>query len=438
MESTSKRNKMQINSGQLNRRAGVRLCVFLIVCLAALGGAASAGAGTVSVELDSPARGTLVYEAGAGEANNVTVEMTSDLSTWLVTDTGAPLTVGEGCTAVDAQHASCPAPTGVSAYGAAHLVDISLGDMDDWASGASACFPREDDSLFECSVTIDGGDGDDTLIGNDSETPVGHDYSGPTSRLAGGAGDDILRAAGSVAMAGGPGADFLEAGVAGSPPVDWSNSLDGGLGADEIVGRGPHDHVTYADRVNRVFVSLDGRRNDGEAGEGDLVTGVEGIRTGSGADVIVGDERANGISAGAGNDLVYARGGNDGVGGGDGADRLYGGTGSDSLSGWNGNDVLAGLDGSDRLEGEAGDDRLYGGEGSDDGAVAGGQGLLDGGPGNDRIGGGPGRDLLEGWEGNDILYARDGSRDRVRGRQGYDRAQIDRGLDARSSIERLF
>jgi Ca2+-binding RTX toxin-like protein len=413
-----------------SRRAVVRLCAFLVVAIAALGGAAAADAGVVSVSVDSPTRGTLVYEAGAGEANHVTVELSSDLTTWTVTDTGAPLTAGAGCTA-EAEHVSCAAPADGESLN--HRVDMRLGDMDDHASGWNACSARQDGvpAYARCAVAIHGGQGNDTL--------VGHRDGDVYSSLWGDAGADHLSAEGSTVLSGGEGTDTLLSGYG-------DNTLDGGPGSDEIVGRGPYDLVTYADRVNRVIVSLDGQPNDGETGEGDRVVDVENVRTGSGPDVILGDARANHIVAGAGNDLVYAREGNDTVygdaantacawnaGGAGGADRLYGGPGHDGLLGCGGNDVLAGLDGSDSLTGSGGADRLYGGNGSEDG-----DGGLVGGPGNDRIGGGPGRDDLEGKEGNDVLYSRDGYRDLVRGGAGYDRAQTDRGLDPRYSIERLF
>jgi hypothetical protein len=71
-----------------------------------------------------------------------------------------------------------------------HGVDIALGDLDDWASGATACYFRlidlHDVNAF-CNTSIDGGTGSDTLTGNvDADTPT---------TLTGGAGDDGLRQA---------------------------------------------------------------------------------------------------------------------------------------------------------------------------------------------------------------------------------------------------
>jgi Ca2+-binding RTX toxin-like protein len=252
-------------------------------------------------------------QAGEGEANNVTVALSSDLTTWTVTDTGAPqLTVGSGCTPINAQQASCAAPAGGDSRD--HRVDITLGDMDDRASGENACSARYDGypAFAECAVTIRGGDGNDTLVGHfDGDVPRAFGETRETTSCA---------------------------------------------------------------------------RTGAHAREGN--------------DVVYGDTAACAADAG-------------GAGG---ADRLYGGPGEDGLLGCGGNDVLAGLDGSDSLSGSGGADRLYGGDGSDAGYRGG----------------------LSGGLGNDVLYSRDGYRDLVRGGPGYDRAQIDRSLDRRYAIERLF
>jgi Ca2+-binding RTX toxin-like protein len=406
-------------------------------------GAAAAGAATVSMSFDSPSQGTLIYQAGDGETNHVTVEMASDLSNWLVTETGASLTAGAGCTTVDAQSVTCPAPQpDPSSNSVSNRVAVALGDMQDWASGATACFFREVEPFASCELSIDGGDGDDEVIGNDDSDTV--------SELRGGEGADVLVGgdAGSR-LWGGAGDDLLQ----GSPST--LSSLDGGTGADTIVGNGPYDKVVYTDRVRRVFVSLNGRRDDGEAGENDLVLDVENVVTGSGADVIVGDSHANLILAGNGNDLVLAGAGRDRIFADvcyppdeePFADRIYGQDGADDLWGCGGNDLLgggpgpdyleagtgldrvSGADGSDRIYGDAGGDALFGGNGADE---------VVGGTGRDAIAGGLGRDILAGFAGSDIFYARDGYRDRVRGGEGHDRARVDRRLDVRTSIERLF
>jgi Ca2+-binding RTX toxin-like protein len=55
--------------------------------------------------------------------------------------------------------------------------------------------------------------------------------------------------------------------------------------------------------------------------------------------------------------------------------------------------------------------------------------------GNDVLVGGRGSDVLDGGRGNDCLYARDNTRDVVRGGAGTDWTQVDRALDRVSSVE---
>jgi Ca2+-binding RTX toxin-like protein len=402
----------------------LRLCTLLAVGVAALFGTAPAGGGTISVS-DT----TLAYQAAAGESNHVTIKVMSNQMTltWLVDETGANLTAGPGCVVV-AHTATCSVDRSA---GARLVLDIDLVDGDDWLSAAQGCFWDEevdDDMNFvTCTQRIDGGAGEDTLIGADLAYFEGE--------LVGGEGDDVLVGGDAGAfLLGGPGEDLLL--------TRESSVLDGGPGADTLIGEGEFDQVPYSDRVGTVRVSLNGRRDDGESGENDLVIGAEWILTGSGDDVVVADSSSNSISAGAGNDVVYAGGGPDhvtgdsgdscsfGGGGPGGADRLYGQSGDDRLVGCGGNDVIYGGVGPDFfLSGTGGSDRLYGGDQVDN---------VYGGLGNDTIGGGRGQDDLRGQEGNDTFYARDRRADRIVGWTGTDRARIDRGLDRRSSIERLF
>jgi Ca2+-binding RTX toxin-like protein len=126
------------------------------------------------------------------------------------------------------------------------------------------------------SDTVDGGEGDDKVNGSDA-APIGGDGD---DRVIGGAGTDDLR--------GGRGNDVL----------------DGGLGADTMDGEGETDTVTYENRANEVFVSLDGRNNDGEANEHDNVVNVERIVGGILGDTLSGDAGNNTIAGERGQDLI--------------------------------------------------------------------------------------------------------------------------------------
>jgi len=166
--------------------------------------------------------------------------------------------------------------------------------------------------------TIQGGDGNDTLIGNGED--------GTT--LLGEGGDDLL--------------------VSGSGP----DSLSGGAGRDT---------VDYSLRTgNLVITQNDSLANDGEVGENDLVsTDVERVLGGSGNDRFVGGATSNTYFGGAGNDTISGVGGADALFGEGGNDLIVGGDGSDFLDGGSGDDQVYGQAGNDTLMGQGGDDRLF-------------------------------------------------------------------------------
>jgi serralysin len=326
---------------------GKRVVVLSIVLVLAATLSPAAFAGTVAVSaVDNDAR--LSFRAGPGEANRVTVSLSGSGEAWSVTDTDAPVTAVAPCTSVDANTASCPVPDPPDPGGHIdHFFLLTLSNGADWASVADSC------GLAECSSWVYGGSGNDILIGDRS--------GADESFLFGRAGNDrLLR--GSV-VDGGGGADTLRGGIA-----------------------------DYGARRGSVFVSLNGVRDDGAAGERDLVA-TQGVETGAGDDVLSGNRQPNFLHGHAGRDVVRAGLGNDGLYGGSGADRLIGGAGADTAYG------------------EAGRDRLTGRSG---------------------------RDSLRGGPGNDVFFARDGYRDSLAGGAGLDRARIDPGLDRRRSIERLL
>ncbi|WP_339343619.1 calcium-binding protein, partial [uncultured Psychrobacter sp.] len=216
---------------------------------------------------------------------------------------------------------------------------------------------------------LDGGYGNDTLIGGD-----GND------ELDGGFGDDVL--------IGGKGNDYLEGSYGNDTYIynlgdghdiinNYARSTDrqdvlklgAGITIDSIqVSRNNDDlELTFSDSdsvtVERYFYG------DADAKyhihsivfEDGTSLGVEEVKTlstqGSDQDdTLVGFNRADTISGGAGNDELY---------GGYGDDNLSGGSGDDELNGGYGNDTLIGGDGDDTLEGGSDDDILVGGKGND-------------------------------------------------------------------------
>ena len=150
-------------------------------------------------------------------------------------------------------------------------------------------------------VAITGGDGNDVLAGGARD-----------DRIEGGAGnDDIDGFAGNDTLLGGDGNDDLK-------PNTGSDTLVGGDGIDT---------ATYGRRLSPSY-SLDGLRNDGTAGENDLIgTDVENVEAAADIDAqtvtITGDGRANRLTVQAGKGNIT---------GGDGADVLEGASQDDTIN----------------------------------------------------------------------------------------------------------
>ena len=173
------------------------------------------------------------------------------------------------------------------------------------------------------SVYLDGGAGNDTLIG--------------------GINDDVLSgSAGADAMNGGDGNDTIYFDTADNFA---GGAVQGGLGYDKAI-------MTEDTALNIANLSS---------------MGFEAIESGGGNDTISGLDDATNyyLSGNAGNDALTSAGGDDFLAGGIGNDTLTAGAGADRLFGGAGNDVLNGGDGVDFLSGGTGDDVLRGGAGND-------------------------------------------------------------------------
>jgi Ca2+-binding RTX toxin-like protein len=215
--------------------------------------------------------------------------------------------------------------------------------------------PGEGDNVKSDVEAVTGGDGPDTLTGNDAGNAL--DGAGGADVVSGAGGPDYLADSGGDSAAdqlnGGPGDDYL-ADAGGGP-----DSYSGGDGDDLL--------IAYALRRSAVGVTLDGRADDGGAGEADNVApDVEGVLGGFGDDTIVGNDADNELSGGEGADSIAGRGGNDGLHGGGGRDALDGGAGRDLLDGGGGADSLTSRDGeTDRDACGGGTDRVQA-DGRDD------------------------------------------------------------------------
>jgi Ca2+-binding RTX toxin-like protein len=286
--------------------------------------------------------------------------------------------------------------------------------------------------------SLDGGAGDDTLLADGgADTLTGGDgrdladYSSRTEPLSisldnyaqdgaaaegdnvksdvedvlGGSGDDGLTgSAVANVLNGGAGNDTIDGGAGddsllGDPGND---RLVGGAGDDVFDGGDGIDSADYSARWNPLTLSLDGRANDGEAGEHDnILTSIETLIGGGVGDKLVGD---------AGPNTLIGAGGNDVLDGGLGADDLQGGTGADDEVDYSSRraNVTVTLD-EQPNDGQAGEgdnvrsdvEHVVGGSGNDrliGNALA---NNLEGGPGDDVLDGGLGPDVMAGGPGTD-------------------------------------
>jgi Ca2+-binding RTX toxin-like protein len=463
------------------------------VCTAVLAGAALAPAAAQASMVytsGSGAESVVLYDADTGESNDLSIELGSDGS-FVFSDPGAlpddsgssPVRVAGTCTldpADPTEHtARCPGSAvqliirvsdgadhvaigaGVAPAGAPGDFPVSVegGDGSDTLTGAAG---REMFDGGDGPDTVDAGDGNDLVFGAAGDD---HLFAGPgdDATVSGGEGaDEADGGPGNDALYGGPGDDRLRGGegddrfdfmLLGEEQGAGDDSMDGGPGADAMSagptgGAGPGDVFAGGDGVDvadfsrrsaPLAVDLDGVADDGESGERDDVRpDVENVVGGSDGDALTGSAAANLLDGGAGDDRVSGRDGEDTLLGGrndSGSDTLEGGGGSDTLQGGPGDDSLGGGDAGDRLFGEGGTDGLDGGAGADTEEGGAGIDTLAGGPGDDRLDGAGANlrgadsgDTLEGGTGTDVLAGGDGD-DTLDGGLGPDRMNGEAGRD---------
>ncbi|TDK24840.1 calcium-binding protein [Arthrobacter crusticola] len=246
------------------------------------------------------ANGILEVRAGAATENRITVERVPYGMSWryVVRDTGATVTIGNGCIKIDANTARCNY-SGVSSV-AVRTLDLpdrinSNVTVGTWVSAGDG---NDYVDLHSAHDTAYGGPGNDKIFG-----------WGGKDRLYGEAGNDIIHG------------------------HAHDDTVDGGRGTDEIYGDEGAD-MLWGEEANTL-----------QAGSGgDLMRGG------------AGNDRMRGMY---GSDRMYGEAGDDTVQGGYDRDRVIGGAGSDDLGGGNGNDWLYGRDdraGNDIVRGDSGSD----------------------------------------------------------------------------------
>jgi Ca2+-binding RTX toxin-like protein len=246
-----------------------------------------------------------------------------------------------------------------------------------------------EDPNWPAGIYLDGASGNDTLIVNanvSSDFPV---------TLQGGDGNDSL--------VGGNNIDILIGGAG-------NDTLKGNGGSDGFWGGFGVDIANYSDRTVGQSITLDNIANDGEDAVAD--------GTSTEADNVY-DEMEN-ILGGSGSDYLVGSSGANWIGGQNGADTIYGGSGDDTLDGQNGNDSIYGQGNNDSLLGGSGNDWMSGGLHGD---------VLIGDIGDDTLWGDGGSDGLWGGDGNDVLNAQDDEVDTGSGGPDADTINKD-GIDS--------
>jgi Ca2+-binding RTX toxin-like protein len=232
--------------------------------------------------------------------------------------------------------------------GAPNFLDGRAGD--DRISGGAGDDVMDGGANSPGDDSIDGGPGNDTAYGRAGDDALdgadGNDSlwgSGGNDTVRGDSGDDSVRGgAGADTVDGGDGNDIVEgaepdligadggddlSGGAGKDLLlgeDGNDTLDGGAGPDVMDGGDGTDTVSYDGRAGKVTVTLDGRANDGQAGEGDnVMPDVENIVGGTVGDDLWGDNSANTVDGGTGEDYVNGNAGRDVLVGGNAPDLVW-------------------------------------------------------------------------------------------------------------------
>lgn len=263
-----------------------------------------------------------------------------------------------------------------------------LGGTDSlWAGGQLSGEP------FTESVTINGGDGSDSLMGGDGDDKLYGDAG--NDKLDGGLGDDYEN--------GGKGADIFD-------QEDEANGADTLVGGDAVASLS-NDTVDYRERTLGVTVTTTKSADNfsdtpaewvlGDDGQPDVSVPVEGAATPQCSDSLDNDDADTDVDLEDDGCFNADDDDEDFVSEGDNVwdvEILRGGDGNDSLTGSAANDALYGGPGNDVLDGEAGNDKLYGALGDD---------TEIGGAGNDKFfqdGSNNGADTLYGEDGNDTVF----------------------------------
>ena len=263
------------------------------------------------------------------------------------------------------------------------------------------------------SLTVDAGDGANTIIGSSQADSI----------TAGSGNDSIVSWAGGDTVNAGNGDNYVDA-------FTGNNSVTAGSGNDTVLASTGNDTVSAGDGNNGIdvssgnnsvtagsgndFVIALGGNDTVSVGDGDNTVaagdGANSVVTGSGADVIVSGIGNDTILAGDGSNNIAAGDGANSVVSGSGADSIVTGAGNDSISAGDGNNTVRSGDGLDTVVTGSGDDLIEGnGAGADSVQAGDGNDTVYGNNGSDTINAGAGTDFIQGNAGADSLLGGDGN-----------------------------
>lgn len=287
------------------------------------------------------------------------------------------------------------------------------GDGDDLIHGGSG-FDRLDggagnDTIFAGEGDVATGGAGFDILWREGASPLSWDVGGAGfEEVHGGSGNDSLWTSlpGSIFIDGGGGNDTL-IGASGN------DTLDGGSGADSLIG-GTGNDVYYVDDPGDAVVELNGEGVD------EVRTALASYALGGGVEILtyVGSGNFSGVGDGLDNTIAGGAGA-DTLDGGAGTDTLIGGTGNDVYIVDAVDDVVvenAG-EGVDEVRTALASYTLaanvenltFTGGGDFSGAGNGGNNTLTGGGGNDTLSGFAGSDWLDGGSGADMLIGGTGN-----------------------------
>jgi hypothetical protein len=290
---------------------------------------------------ESDADAEIEFEVTLGAASTLRIAGGTGDESFTVGSAGINLNAVEGTDDVDVTVTGGPAIELLGREGTDTL-SVAGGDgTGEAVSGVLVDGGAGDDTLIGLIGGSDlvGGDGADTLdysrvpegIEADLTTGVVKPYTGDVDfvdtceDVIGTAANDILTGdAGANTLTGGDGDDTLDG-------RDGDDTLDGGLGRDT---------ASFGGLRKAVVVDL--RAGTAEGSGADTLIGIEDAEGSRKADELTGNGDANRLDGGAGADQVTGRGGGDLLVGGDGNDDLFGGKGRDTLDAGAGRDVLDG------------------------------------------------------------------------------------------------